>query len=98
VESKRKRTAVTGTQRVARKVELFLSNVSGEERTVQLTERVPVSELEAVEVQLGERAHGWTFEADDGFLTREVVLEPRGHAELELDYEIRAKSNVSLPV
>jgi uncharacterized protein (TIGR02231 family) len=89
-------TTLTGTQKLKRTVTVYLSNLSRERSVVQLTERVPVSEVEAVEIVLLER-EGWQLEARDGFLRREVSLEPNATTELRLVYEIRASSKVVMP-
>jgi len=88
--------AVIGTQRVRRKVEVFLVNLSDEPRRVEVTERIPVSEIEDVEITLTD-AGGFRPEGKDGFLRREVELAAHATLELGLAYEIRAGSKVALP-
>lgn len=87
---------VVGTQKIERKVRVYLSNTSGESRRVLVHERVPVSELEDVTVALGE-APGWKHDARDGFLRADVELGPRATKELLFTYELRAGSKVVLP-
>jgi uncharacterized protein (TIGR02231 family) len=89
-------TPVIGTQKVARTVTLYLSNVSGVAKTVEVKERVPVSEIEDVTIELT-AVDAWTFDAKQGFLTRTFDLPPRAVESWEIGYEIRAKSNVRLP-
>jgi uncharacterized protein (TIGR02231 family) len=92
----RETAAVLGTQRIRRKVEVFLGNLSDEPRRVQVTERVPVSEIEDVEVTLTD-AGGFKPEGKDGFLRRDVELAAHATEELVIVYEIRAGSKVALP-
>jgi uncharacterized protein (TIGR02231 family) len=89
-------TVLTSSQKVRRQVNVFLSNLSRDRRTVQVTERVPVSEIETVEIVLVDR-EGWQFDAKDGFARRDVTLEPNGTSTVKLVYEIRASSRVVLP-
>lgn len=90
-------TAVIGTQKIKRKVQVFLSNLSNEPKKVLVTERIPVSEIEDVAVTLTD-AGGFVPEGKDGFLKREVDLGPHETAELGLAYEIRASAKVVLPM
>jgi uncharacterized protein (TIGR02231 family) len=94
---KRDRTMLIGTQKIDRKVRLYLSNLSGETKEVTVLERIPVSEIEEVEVLLTEGGGEWNHNQRDGFLRRKVLLGPRETKEIGYSYEIRAKSNVELP-
>lgn len=96
LESKRDTTMLTGTQKIERRVKLFLSNLSDVEKRVELTERIPVSEIGEVEIQLLE-SKGFEHDAKDGFLKADVAVGARETKELLVKYEIRAKSNVALP-
>jgi len=96
LDSKRDTTVLTGTQKIERTVKLFLSNLSDTEKRVQLQERIPVSEIEGVEIDLKD-AKGFTHDAKDGFLKAEIAVAPRETRTLSVRYEIRAKSNVELP-
>lgn len=93
---KRKTTPVTGTQHVEREVSLFASNLSGASRNVSLVERVPVSEVEEVQITV-EPQPGMRHEPRDGFVTFELELSPNETREVTLRYRIEAKANVSLP-
>lgn len=93
---KRDTTAVIGTQKIRREVKVFLSNLGSERKKVLVTERIPVSEIEDVEIALTEPG-GFKLEAKDGFLKREVDLGPNATETLELGYEIKAGSKVVLP-
>ena len=92
-EVKHDQTIITGTQTAEKTVRLYLSNLSDARREVTVTERIPVSEIGDVQIELKE-AKDWRHEAKDGFLTIELALEARATRELQLVHEIRAKSNV----
>ena len=93
----RETTPVTGTQKIKRAVKVFLSNLSSEARRVLVTERLPVSEIDDVEITLT-TAGGFRNEGQDGFLQREVDLPPNATQTLEIAYELRASSKVVLPM
>lgn len=85
---------VLGTQKVKQTVEVFLSNLSGETREVEVTERVPVSEIEEVEISLLEEGG---FRVDkDGFARQVLRLPANETKQLRLSYEVRAPSKVRL--
>lgn len=88
-------TALLGAQRLRRTVRVYLSNLSGEVKRALVTERVPVSEIDDVEVTIIEAAG---FQLDnDGFARTEVSLGPRATQTLKLIYEIKASSKVVMP-
>ncbi len=93
----RETTPVTGTQKVRRAVKVYLSNLSSEARRVLVTERIPVSEIDDIEVTLT-AAGGFRSEGKDGFLHREIELPPNATQTLEIGYELRASSKVVLPL
>jgi len=95
-DEERDTQALTGSQRVRRKVSLFLSNLSGSSRSVLVHERVPVSEIDEVEIQLLD-AGGFKLEAKDGFLRSVVEVAPRATKIMKFSYEVRAGSKVVLP-
>jgi uncharacterized protein (TIGR02231 family) len=94
---KRDTVPVTGTQRLERAVSIHLSNLSGEPKHAIVTERVPVSELEEVEVVVLEPG-GFRGEGPDGICRCIVELAPDATRTLELRYEIRAAAKVILPM
>lgn len=94
VHEERDTAALTGTQKRRHEVELFLSNLSGARRVLEVQERIPVSEIEDLEIR-GD-APGWNIDAD-GFARRTVEVAPGEHLKLELAWELRAGSNVTLP-
>jgi uncharacterized protein (TIGR02231 family) len=89
-------TTFTGAQTIERTVKVYLSNLSGEARTVEVTERVPVSELAQVEVSF--TPGPWKWEPKYGF-ARQVVELPAGATRtLTLSYQVKAPAKVSLPL
>ncbi len=96
VEEKRDTTAVTGTQKITRTVKLFVSNVSGTSRKATFCERLPVSEIDDVEIALLQ-AGGARFDPADGFARWEIEVPPRGVETVSLQYRIEAGSKVVLP-
>ncbi len=96
VEEQRDTTAIIGTQKIRRRVDVFLSNLSGETKGLTVTERVPVSEIADVEITMIE-APDFAAKDADGFLRARVSLAPQETKRLSFSYEIRAGSNVVLP-
>jgi len=93
---KRKTATISGRQEVEREVKLFVSNLSSSAKALAVTERVPVSEVEDVEITV-ERTKDMRFDARDGFATFDVSIAPYATREIVLVYKIDAKSNVVLP-
>lgn len=89
-------TSVMGTQTITRTVTLYVSNVSGEPKTVDIQERIPVSEIDDVTIE-PTTVKGWAIHPQHGFATQTVELAARGNDKVELAYTIKAKSNVHLP-
>jgi hypothetical protein len=95
VVEERDTVPLTGTQKVRRVVTLYLSNLSGDPKHVAVTERVPVSEIDDVEIVLLD-AKGWRYDEADGFLRWPLDLGPRATERLTFAYEIRAAAKVDL--
>lgn len=93
-EEKRE-TGLMGGQTVTHDVALYLSNLAGEPRELLIIERVPVSEVEGLEVRAPE-PKDWAPDKD-GFMKRTVTLEANAVQELKYRYELYAKSIVVLP-
>lgn len=87
---------ITGAQKVVREVTLNLSNLSGNAIELDVTERLPVSEIEGLEI-VPTDIKGWKHDEKDGYLTQTIKLEAAANTTLKFGYEIRAKSNVVLP-
>lgn len=95
-DEERDTQVLTGSQRIRRKVSLFLSNLSGSSRNVLVNERIPVSEIDEVEIQLLDPG-GFKLDAKDGFLKTVVEIAPRATKIMKFSYEVRAGSKVVLP-
>jgi len=96
VEESRETTPVVGTQKIARTIRLFVSNLSGERRKLLICERVPVSEIRDVEVAIGPSS-GMRYDPKDGFAQFDLDLEGHATRELSLSYRIEAPARVVLP-
>lgn len=95
VRTKREETRLMGYQTVTVEISLAFSNLSDEAVSVQVTERVPVSELEEVKVLMGEQVPA---KADgDGLLTWPLRLAPLAHAQVTFSYRVEAPARVVLP-
>ena len=94
-DEKRDTQAITGAQRVERKVTLYLSNLSSKARKVLVTERIPVSEIEDVEINLAD-AGGFSLDKD-GFLRATVEVTAHATRTLSYTFELRAGARVMLP-
>ena len=92
----REQATLTGTQRIARTIKLFVSNLSGTARKLTVSERVPVSEIREVEVHV-DRTSGMRWDGKDGFAHFDLDLPARATRELLLCYHIEAPSRVQLP-
>gem|GEM_PF-5086118 len=72
-----------------------MSNTGALPRLVKLSERIPVSEIEDVQVKLRPDETSSGFSQDEnGRLTWEVALEPGAHREIELCFEVETSSRV----
>ncbi len=77
-------------------VKLRLSNVGAEAISVNVTERVPVSEIEQVEITVDPKETTGAKAPDkDGFIAWEVTLPPHGRETLQLTYTIRKRKAVT---
>lgn len=91
----REKAKLTGSQTIERKITLRLSNLGDSARELEVLERIPVSEIDGLEVKLTDGKE-WQLDKD-GYLRRTVTLEPRANLTLSYEYEIKAKGNVVLP-
>ncbi|HEU4406729.1 MAG TPA: DUF4139 domain-containing protein [Polyangiaceae bacterium] len=97
VEEARDTVSIIGTQVLRRTVRVFLSNLAGAPRSVEVTERFPVSEIADVEVVGVRASEGVRLDRRDGFARKTVELPAHGVAEIALAYELRAGPKVRLP-
>jgi hypothetical protein len=78
------------------RVRVHLSNLDTHARKIEVTERVPVSEIEKVEVNFDEKKTSpRATPNEDGFVKWTVDLAARGRTTLELRYVIRRHKDVS---
>lgn len=96
VTEKRKTGTISGTQTIQREVTLFVSNLSDAGKSLSVVERVPVSEVEDLTVEVPPQK-GMRFDAKDGFATFDIQVAPHATREVVLAYTLEAKSNVVLP-
>jgi len=76
-------------------VHIKLSNLSSKPRAISVVERLPVSEAEKVRIAVDlERVTGRRGPDENGFLRWPVVLEPFGHDDIELAWELRRHEDV----
>lgn len=94
-EEKRETVAVIGTQKIHRRVHLFLSNLGRLPKPLRVVERIPVSELRDISVEVTESG-GATVDPREGMARFELTLAPGQHLELTLAYRIEASSRVEM--
>lgn len=87
------RKLMSSWTRKPRRVELRLSNLSAKPCALELRERVAVSEIEKVEVEIGEVSRGATPD-DDGFVTWELELPGFGHEQIDLNWTLVVHDDV----
>lgn len=78
------------------RVRLRLSNLGRHKRAVTVTERVPVSEIEKVKIEIdGARTTGRASADEQGFVTWTVELDGYGHDSVELTWKLKRHDAVS---
>jgi uncharacterized protein (TIGR02231 family) len=96
VDERRETTPVIGTQKVARTVRVYLSNLSDEARKLTVVERYPVSEVDEVKVAVVSHDDA-TLDPRDGFARWTVTVGPGSTRTLTLVYRVEAAAKVVLP-
>lgn len=92
---KREQNHLTKWKSVTTTVKLFLSNIGAESRVIKTTERVPVSELEQVQVEvISKKTTGRIQPDDNGFCTWNFTLEPYSQLPSTLVYKVSAAPEV----
>ena len=81
---------------MGRTVTLHLSNLGDRPRSVEVRERVPVSEVAPVDVRL-EDLGGGRFDPADGSLVFHADLPPDGTREIAYTWRLSAPEKVVLP-
>jgi len=88
---------LTGRLTIRRGLQLYLSHMDAGSVSFMREERIPVSELKDVDVQIDEKdSIGKPTESGDGILTYPVTLGPNGADMFKLVYTIHAGSSVNL--
>lgn len=91
----REQNHLTKWKSVTTTVKLFLSNISAESRVIKTSERVPVSEIEQVKVEvISKKTTGSTQPDDNGFCTWNFTLEPYSQLQATLVYKVSAAPEV----
>lgn len=87
--------ALSRWQRVEHRVRIHLSNLGTQARTLQVQERVPVSELEEVRIRYDRDSSSFDEPPDaDGFLRQTVTVAGGGTLKLELHYTLEHHKDV----
>jgi len=77
------------------RVRVHLSNLDDKPRKLAVTERIPVSEIEKVEIVFDEKNTSPKSKPNtDGFVRWDIDLPPRGHTTLSLRYVVRHHKDV----
>ncbi|PRP91363.1 hypothetical protein ENSA5_56290 [Enhygromyxa salina] len=92
-ELEHERRMMSSWTRKPRRVTVKLSNLSPAAKSIEVKERVAVSEIEKVEVEVGEASHGVEAD-DDGFVTWALELPGFGREELELNWTMLVHDDV----
>ena len=93
VDEETDRSKLTGKQTRQRKVHLYLSNLSGDEQSFELVERVPVSELAEIKIIVDDHRPD-----RDGFIRIPITLSPNEVRQITFQYRIEMGSQVQLSV
>ena len=92
---KREKDHLTKWNNVTTTTKLFLSNIGAEPRVVKTTERIPVSELEQVKVEvIADKTTDGIQPDENGFCTWNFTLEPYSQLEATLVFAISAAPEV----
>jgi len=91
VDEKRDKTLL-GKHTITRTINIYMSNLSGEERAFELVERIPVSEIDEVEIKPDP-----AYRADrDGFIRIPIKLAPQKTLKKVVTYSVEHPSKVNL--
>jgi len=94
VNEERQRMLTTWLQR-RHEIDIFISNLGPNEYTVSVMERIPVSEIEQVEIKpLKKEITDGILPDEQGFLHWELALKPLDHQSVRLVYELRKQQKV----
>ena len=94
-QAREERAMLSGWTSQIHKIEVKLSNLGPEPRTVQVSERVPVSELEKVKIEVDAATTSDRARPDSNGMVRwKVELPGYGRASLSLGYVVRKHGDV----
>ena len=94
-QAKEERGMMSSWTTQAHTVRVRVSNLAPEAKTIHITERVPVSEVEKVGIEVDVAATTDRLEPDgDGFVRWEAALPALGHTEAVLRYVVRRHADV----
>lgn len=92
---KREQDHLTKWNIVTNTIKLFLSNIGEEARAIKTTERVPISELEQVKLEvIADKTTDGVQPDENGFCTWNFTLEPYSQFEASLVYKVSAAPEV----
>jgi uncharacterized protein (TIGR02231 family) len=95
VTREQSRTPVRRHRRDRFTVEVYLANHSGVPRELQLVERIPVSEIESVTVELDPQQTTAGHQMDaQGLVRWQLALEPGAEQQVQLSFRVSRPSNV----
>jgi uncharacterized protein (TIGR02231 family) len=97
VDEKHDTQRLTGRRTRTQQVKLFLSNTGTRPEKVAIEERIPVSEIEAVDVKLlqEQTKPAPTKVSEDGIVRFELAAPPRSQQELAFAYSVSSSSKVA---
>jgi hypothetical protein len=91
----RKKDHLTRWNIVTTTTKLFLSNIGAESRVIKTTERVPISELDQVKVEvISDKTSNGVQPDENGFCTWNFQMEPYSQLQASLVYQISAAPEV----
>jgi uncharacterized protein (TIGR02231 family) len=92
-----KEKLLKGWVKTEKRVQLFLSNLSGQEKSVEITERIPVSESRDLKVEINRTETTDSIKPDEnGFVHWTVELQPNERKKLNLSYSLQRRKSVQL--
>lgn len=94
VTTKNTQKKLSRKRHLTRKVRLYISNTSDLPHDITIIERVPVSEIEAIEVDVLDDGGGTIDE--HGIIRRTLHIKPNQHQKLNLKYQLELAHNVNL--
>ncbi|MBP0017172.1 MAG: mucoidy inhibitor MuiA family protein [Cyanobacteria bacterium SBLK] len=94
-KQEQKQDAISRWKTTTITTQIYLSNISNESRTIEVTERVPISELEQVKVSIISEESTDNISADrNGFCIWNITLLPYSQKEIILVYKVQSAPDV----